>query len=64
MKAIIGIGFIAAVLAFGPRIFMAATGKNKPSPAWKMNESQSRQLSEEYASRWDRNLHERVCEAQ
>ncbi len=34
------------------------------TPGWKTHESQSRGLSEEYASRWDRNLHERVCEAQ
>ena len=62
MKAVIAIGLIATTLAFGPRLIMAA--KAKPAAGWDMNESQSRQLSEEYASRWDRNLHTRVCEAQ
>jgi hypothetical protein len=53
-------GFVATTMACRTDIGQVAPY----TPGWKTHESQSRGVSEEYASRWDRNLHERVCEAQ
>jgi hypothetical protein len=67
MKAVIMVGLVAAALAFVPRIVISMMPEVQVAPyvpGWKTHESQSRGISEEYASRWDRNLHERVCEAQ
>jgi hypothetical protein len=65
MKAIIGI--VAIIGAFVATTVACRTdiGQVPPyTPGWKTHESQSRGLSDAYASRWDRNLHTRVCEAQ
>ena len=54
---VVGLG----CLGFLPRGEGAAV---KPYvPTWKTHESQARQISDEFAVRYDRDLHTRVCEA-
>lgn len=60
--------YLIAIVALGSSLALLPKSDDvaiKPyAPGWRTHESQSRGISEEYASRWDRNLHTRVCEAQ